>query len=147
MSRRAKVSIVVLFGWTAFVWLTRISNAWNDAAMTSAGKVLTTSVSLALVALAAASVVAVFAGRAVRVVQVFLGATVLVWLIRVPQILLDDHDVAFKVVHATLGVISVALAAVVWRAVRSEPPWANPSPSSRSRAPHQVSSGTRSTAP
>jgi hypothetical protein len=147
VSRRSKVWIVVLFGWTAFVWLTRISNAWNDAAMSGAGKAITTAVSLALVAGAAASVWAVFADRAVRIVQVFLAATVVVWVVRVPQILLDEHDAAFKVVHATLGVISVALAAVAWRAVRSEPSWASLSPSSRSRAPHRASSASSSTAP
>ena len=147
MSRRSKISIVVLFGWTAFVWLTRISNAWNDATMTAVGKGVTTAVSLALVVLAAASVVAVFADRAIRVVQLFLVATVVVWVVRVPQILLDDHDVPFKVVHATLGAISVALAVVAWRAVRSEPSWASLSPSSRSRAPHPASSASSSTAP
>jgi hypothetical protein len=39
----------------------------------------------------------------------------LVWLVRVPQILIADHTVAFKVVHVALGVVSVVLAALVWQ--------------------------------
>ena len=41
--------------------------------------------------------------------------TILVWLVRVPQILLADHGAPFKVVHALLGVVSVVLAALVLR--------------------------------
>ena len=136
MARRARIWMVVLAAWTAYVWITRIANAWGDPAMSTAGKWVTTVASAALVALAAAALWSVFTARAVRLVQAFLLVTVAVWVIRVPQILLDDHDIPFKVVHAVLGVISVALAAVVWRTVRSEPSWASLSPSSRSRAPH-----------
>jgi hypothetical protein len=136
MSRRPRIAMTVLTGWTVYVWTTRIVNVWGDATATSADKWLTTLGSAALMALAVAALWAVFVGRAVRVVQLFLVATVAVWVVRVPQILLDDHDVPFKVVHAVLGVISVTLAVVAWRAVRSEPLWVSPSPSSRSRAPH-----------
>jgi hypothetical protein len=138
MSRRSRIAMAVLTAWTAYVWTTRIVNVVGDDTTTTADKWLTTLGSVALIALAVAALWAVFAGRAVRLVQLFLIATVAVWVIRVPQILLDDHDVPFKVVHATLGVISVTLAVVVWRTVRSEPLWASPSPSSRSRAPHPV---------
>ena len=143
MSRHARIAMSVLGGWTAYVWITRIVNAWGDAAMSTSGKWITTAASVALVALAGAATWAVFAGRAVRLIPIFLVVTVAVWAIRVPQILLDDHDVPFKVVHLTLGVISVALAAWVWRTVRSDPLWASPSPSSRSRAPRPASSVTR----
>jgi hypothetical protein len=128
--------MAVLTGWTVYMWTTRIVNVWGDAATSTAGKWVTTLASVALMALAVASLGAVFAGRAIRLIQLFLVVTVAVWVVRVPQILLDDHDVPFKVVHALLGVISVTLAVVAWRAVRSEPLWVSPSPSSRSRAPH-----------
>jgi hypothetical protein len=146
MSRRSRIAIVALAAWTAFVWITRINNAWGDASMSGGGKWITTAVSLALVVLAAGSVWAVWTARARRLVDAFCVTTVVVWVVRVPQILLDDHDVAFKVVHATLGLISVALAGWVWRAVRSDSLWASPSPSSRSRAPRPESSASRSTA-
>ncbi len=41
--------------------------------------------------------------------------TVAVWVVRIPMIALDDRSVGFKVVHAVLGLISIGLAAVVWR--------------------------------
>jgi hypothetical protein len=47
--------------------------------------------------------------------RVFAGWTVVVWVVRVPMILVADHVVGFKIVHATLGLISVGLAALVWR--------------------------------
>ena len=36
-------------------------------------------------------------------------------VVRAVQIIASDHDVPFKVVHVVLGVISIALAAGVWR--------------------------------
>ena len=44
--------------------------------------------------------------------------TVVVWLVRVPMILVADHgdkDPEFKIVHVGLGVVSVVLAALVWQ--------------------------------
>ena len=52
---------------------------------------------------------------AARFLQVFCGVTVVVWVVRAVQIIASDHDVPFKVVHVVLGVISIALAAGVWR--------------------------------
>jgi hypothetical protein len=46
-------------------------------------------------------------------------ATVVVWLVRVPQIVFFDddptHGAPFKIVHAVLGLISMALAAGLWK--------------------------------
>ena len=50
-----------------------------------------------------------------RFLQVFCGVTVVVWVVRAVQIIASDHEVAFKVVHVVLGVISIALAVAVWR--------------------------------
>jgi hypothetical protein len=49
------------------------------------------------------------------VLMVAAAATVVVWLIRVPQILTADHGAPFKIVHLALGVVSVVLAALVWQ--------------------------------
>ncbi|MFM8862215.1 MAG: hypothetical protein ACKOIA_07175 [Acidimicrobiia bacterium] len=55
--------------------------------------------------------------------------TVVVWLVRIPQIALADHDAGFVIVHALLGVVSLALAgpvarigAAARRAARPRPP-------------------------
>jgi hypothetical protein len=50
-----------------------------------------------------------------RVLQLFAGVTAVVWVVRGVQIAVSDHEVGFKVVHVALGVISIALAAGVWR--------------------------------
>jgi hypothetical protein len=44
--------------------------------------------------------------------------TTAVWLVRVPQITLANHDVPFKVVHGVLGLLSIALAVGVFREQR-----------------------------
>jgi hypothetical protein len=51
------------------------------------------------------------------------GVTTVVWLIRVPQILMTDHGpevngTAFNIVHTLLGVVSIVLAALVWQIAR-----------------------------
>jgi hypothetical protein len=58
----------------------------------------------------------------VLVLRVFVGLTVAVWAVRVPQILLDgEHNVGFKVVHTALAVISVGLGVLTWRRATTEP--------------------------
>ena len=52
-----------------------------------------------------------------RTVQLLCGVTAVVWVIRGVQILISDHDAAFKIVHVALGVVSLVLAALVWRIV------------------------------
>jgi hypothetical protein len=96
--RRAPIALAA---WSLFVWVVRIRNA--------AGEAGPTVVAVSFVALAAA----VLATRAGRVPTLLLaGWTVAVWTVRMFDIvLLSDHDLAFVAVHATLAVISVALAA------------------------------------
>jgi hypothetical protein len=112
--------VVGLVVWTAYVWITRIANAWGDAALSTGGKVASTLLSLSLLVPAAAvGVVAVRRRRArpsaaeVVVLRVFAGWTIAVWAVRVPMILAADHSVAFKGVHAALGLVSVVLALAV----------------------------------
>ncbi len=47
--------------------------------------------------------------------QAFAALTVVVWVVRVPLILVADHAVGFKVVHAAIGLVAIALAVGVWR--------------------------------
>jgi hypothetical protein len=53
-----------------------------------------------------------------KVLMTAAALTVVVWLVRVPMILMADHgdkDPGFKIVHVGLGVVSVVLAALVWQ--------------------------------
>lgn len=120
---------VLLFAlWTGYVWVTRIVNAWTASTEAMTAKVISTIVSVVLVAGAVALLATLVRARArvldaveVRVLQVMSIATLVVWAVRVPQILLDgDHDVPFKVVHVTLAVISLVLAGLTWRVAARE---------------------------
>jgi hypothetical protein len=115
----AKVAAVVAGLWTGYVWVTRILNATNDAALSSTTRTLAYLLSASMLVLAAGAVWSVFSGRALILVRLFVGWTVLVWAVRIPQIALADHTVGFKVVHAVLGLLSIALVAVLHRSVFS----------------------------
>jgi hypothetical protein len=115
-------SLIALVVWTLYVWSTRISNAAGDAALSRGSKAFSIGLSLTFVALAVAGVAVLVRSWSRRrsaaeivVLRVFAGWTVVVWLVRVPMILVADHVVGFKVVHAMLGLISIGLAALVWR--------------------------------
>jgi hypothetical protein len=122
MPRRSWVLLAAFVAWTAFIWITRINNAWTSSTESTGGKVVSTVLAGALLALAAGGLIVLvrtwgqpLSAGAARFLQVFAGVTVAVWVVRVAQILVTDNTVAFKVVHAFLGVISVALAVAVWR--------------------------------
>jgi hypothetical protein len=127
---RRRWPIVAFAAWSAYVWITRISNAWGPASdeTTSAKVISTISAGVLLVGVAATLAILVrarargFAAAEVLVLRVFVGLTVAVWAVRVPQILLDgEHGVGFKVVHTALAVLSVGLGALTWRRATTEP--------------------------
>jgi hypothetical protein len=124
MPRRAWALVAVLVAWTAFVWVNRIANAWGSDTESTGGKVVSTVLSAVMLALAAGAVVvlvrtwrAPLGHAGARVLQAFAGVTAVVWVVRGVQIAVSDHEVGFKVVHVALGVVSIALAVAVWRAV------------------------------
>jgi hypothetical protein len=49
-----------------------------------------------------------------NIIRAFSIWTVYVWVTRMWNIAQDDQSVGFKAVHATLAIISVAFAVVVW---------------------------------
>lgn len=110
--------------WTAFVWGNRISNTLRSEESVGA-KTFSTVLSIALLGFAAAViVVAVKAWSSpigvggAKVLMVAAALTVVVWLVRVPMILIADHgdkDPGFTIVHVALGVVSVVLGALVWQ--------------------------------
>ena len=95
--------VLLLAGWTGFVWAGRIRNGGS-----------------ALLAAAFLALAAVGLWRRGRWVTALAACTVLVWAIRTPYILVHDHPVGFKVVHTVLAVISVALAISAERDVERE---------------------------
>ncbi|MCD9623591.1 hypothetical protein [Rhabdothermincola salaria] len=124
MTRRGWSGLAALVAWTVFVWSNRLVNAWGSDTESTADKVTSSLLAAVLLGFAVVGVVVLVrtwrspltAGWA-RVVQVFAGLTVAVWAVRVPQIFLADHELAFQVVHALLGVVAIALAVWTWRAV------------------------------
>jgi hypothetical protein len=129
MLRRHRAA-VALVAWTFFVWTTRIGNILRDEDLGTGDKVGRTALALSFTVLAIAVVVALVrrAGWSPRVIHALAGWTTLVWVVQGIGILLRDHDIAFKVVHAVLAVVSIGLAWLVWRemAVREREPAGRP---------------------
>ena len=124
MPRRRWVLLAAFVAWTAYLWVTRIANAWGSDTESTSGKVVSTVLAGVMLVLAVGGVVVL--ARTWRrpltvaeawIVQVLCGVTGVVWVVRGVQILVSDHDAAFKAVHVALGVISVVLAVLVWRMV------------------------------
>jgi hypothetical protein len=125
---RRRWPVIAFLAWTAYVWVTRIVNAWTASDESTLAKSISTVIAAGLVVAAGWGTAVLVRSRARRLTEgevqfftLFAGATVVVWALRIPQILLDGaRDVPFKAVHVVLGVISVALAALTYRAVRGE---------------------------
>ena len=121
MTLRSRSVLIAFVVWTFFVWANRISNTLRSEESAGA-KTFSTVLSVVMLAFAIGVVVVlikawktqVSAGGA-KVLMAAAALTVVVWLIRVPQILLANHGSPFKIVHLMLGVVSVVLAALVWQ--------------------------------
>ena len=124
MNLRSRIVLLAFVLWTVFVWGNRISNTLRSEESASS-KTFSTVLSVILLAFAVAVIVVVakawnsqisLSGAKVLIAAAVL--TVVVWLVRVPMILMADHgdkDPGFKIVHVGLGVVSVVLAALVWQ--------------------------------
>jgi hypothetical protein len=122
----ARAALGALCAWTVFLWGNRISNAWSSTTESTSAKVISTILAVSFLVFALGGVVALV--RAWRTpsasvprtfLLAFAGWTVVVWVVRIGAILLADHSIPFKAVHAVLGVVSIVLAIVVARSVRS----------------------------
>lgn len=103
--------------WTLLVWTTRIRNIVADD--------WTWPELIVPVGLTVLTVVALV--RRHPGLRLLAAATVAVWVVRLPLVLVRDHPAGFKVVHAVLAVASIALAVATWRAVtRLRPRVASP---------------------
>jgi cytochrome bd-type quinol oxidase subunit 1 len=98
--------------WTLFVWGTRIVNILTDGG--GAGALV---VAGGLTALAVAAGVSLARFRRLPwAVPALAAATIAVWAVRVPLLLVHDHEAAFVVVHLVLAGVSVVLSALALRA-------------------------------
>jgi hypothetical protein len=108
--------------WTLLVWATRIRIILGrDARLTAV------IVPAVLTVLAVAALV-----DRRRWLPALVVATVGVWAVRLPLVLVHHHSAPFKLVHAALAVVSLALSWTAWRALRLS---TRVSPTRRSSAP------------
>lgn len=96
---------------TFLIWTTRIRNIVTDD-WTWPELI----VPIGLTVLAAAALV-----RRWPWLAALAGATIAVWAVRVPLVVVRDHAVGFKVVHVVLAAVSITLAVGAWRATRPTP--------------------------
>jgi NADH:ubiquinone oxidoreductase subunit K len=99
--------------WTLLIWATRIRNILGDDGHSRTELV----VPVVLTVLAVAALLD--RNRGLRALA---AVTVGVWAIRLPLVLVHDHGAAFKVVHAVLAVVSIALAVAAWRSAATRRP-------------------------
>jgi len=102
----------LLAGWTVLVWAGRVRNI--VAADGALAELLVPSVLVALGVLTFA--------RPRQVGTLLALATAAVWLVRVPLLLVHDHSAAFVIVHLVLATVSLTLAVLTLRRVRTTHP-------------------------
>jgi len=125
-SSRPKVWLwtIALVAWSVFVWGNRLNNLRTDD---SSDTERLASLGMSALSLGLAAAALVFVVQAWRggwslptatqrtVLRVFAGWTMGVWLVRGVGIALDGRSVPFVVVHLVLAVVSIAIAARLWR--------------------------------
>jgi hypothetical protein len=126
VTTRLKWLVGALCAWTAFIWGNRISNAWSSTTESTSAKVTSTLLAASFLAFAVGAAVVLWRAwrspltdGARRFLVAFAGWTVLVWGVRMVGMVLADHDVAFKAVHAVLGLVSIGLAVALVRSLRT----------------------------
>lgn len=121
--RRLSAAALVFLAWTLLIWGTRIGNIWRGDDGGTGARLADTALAASFVvlvlAVAVATVRAVSPATVYRVVVILAGWTAGVWMVRSVDILADDWSVGFKVVHTALAVVSLALAALAVRSLRS----------------------------
>lgn len=112
--------MVILCAVTLFIWGNRVWLAWTNPDDTLSQKLVWSApITVFVVAAATASVMVltdqVRTRAFVATVSVLAAGTIIYWGVRTPMIVLADHPVGFKVVHAVLAVVSVAASLVAGR--------------------------------
>ncbi len=123
MERLRPYPVTAFSAVTLFIWGNRIWLAWTNDQDSVARKLVWSTPITAFVVAAVLALVLLLrgadptTGRFRRLVQVFAGGTVVYWAIRGPMILLADHPIPFKVVHAVLAIVSVVASVLAWRSL------------------------------
>jgi hypothetical protein len=103
----------ILVVWTFLVWTSRVRNIMAADELSSTGRVIRVAIAVSFVTLAVGTAVGLFRKQLDRRwLMALVGWTILVWTVRGVGMLLDDHEVGFKVVHTVLAAVSIGLA--VW---------------------------------
>lgn len=100
--------LLVMVGWTLFLWISRTRNVLGNDELTDWGVTWRLGVVVVFVVLA-------LLAASGRLVDLFVWWTIGYWLVRGGGILVGDEDVGFKAIHTVLMVISIGLAMWVWR--------------------------------
>jgi len=131
--RSPRLPILVLVGWTLFLWVSRLRNVFADDDLSTSGVVWRVVVVVVFVAFAGAVIAALRTGRPPlgQTVQALALWTILFWLVRGTAILIDDHEASFKAVHSALMAVSIGAAAWAWSTVRALSPDDHPAVASR----------------
>ena len=124
---RGLAPVLALTAWTLFVWVGRVRNILADADLVGTSMVWRLALALSFTIPAAALALLLVRhllsdrdqpGSLVGRVAVGLaGYGIVVWLIRGTDIVLGSHPVSFKVVHAILALVTIALGAMVLRSL------------------------------
>ena len=101
----------LLAGWTVLIWAARVRNI-----VAADGRLIELLVPALLVVLA---VLTFFRPRTVG--PLLAMVTVIVWLVRVPFVLVHHHSAAFVGVHLVLAAISIVLSALTLRSRATRP--------------------------
>lgn len=131
--RTPRFPVLVLVGWTLFLWVSRLRNVFADDDLSTSGVVWRVLVVVVFVAFAGAVIAALRSGRPPlrQAVQALALWTVLFWLVRGTAILIDDHEASFKVVHGVLMAVSIGAATWAWSSIPTLGPDDHPAVSSR----------------
>lgn len=118
MSDVRRVPVFVLVGWTLLLWASRLRNVLGNDELSNTGTAWRVGVVVLFVVLALVVADAWRRShdrrRRITAVRVLGGWTIGFWIVRGGGIILDDHDLAFTLVHSVLMAVSIAVAAWAW---------------------------------
>jgi hypothetical protein len=101
----------VLAGWTLLIWIGRVRNILD-----ADGRIVELLVPVLLIVLGAATLV-----RPRQIGPLLAMVTVIVWVVRVPLVLVHHHSAGFVGVHLVLAAVSITLAALTLRERTTRP--------------------------
>lgn len=123
MDRLRPLPVTVFCALTLFIWGNRIWLAWTNPDDSVATKIMWSLPITCFVVAAAVLLVLLLTGADrggagfLSLVRWFALGTCVYWGIRLPLILVHQHDLPFKIVHSVLALVSVAAAVAALRSI------------------------------